>query len=104
MEINEINNNRKVIRPASILLKDKDIYVYPGTKGILNWQFTSSTIAPDNNSATTYPELNKASILSQQQQTYLNFDDFSNENYNNAVCINFKYFHICVSQVTYYNF
>ena len=101
METNEINNNRKVIRPASILLKDKDIYVYPGTKGILNWQFTSSTIAADN-IASTNPTLTKASILPQQQQTYLNFDDFSNENYHNAVCI--ANFQIGLSLAKCYNF
>lgn len=101
METNEINNNRKVIRPASILLKDKDIYVYPGTKGILNWQFTSSTISPDN-IASAHPTQTKASILPQQQQTYLNFDDFSNENYHNEVCT--SNFQIGLSLVNYYNF
>jgi hypothetical protein len=64
MENNETNDigksdYQRVLRPASIVLKERDVYVYPGTKRILNWKFSS--IAEQ--------EFNESS--------YLNFNDFN---------------------------
>lgn len=66
----EITKNRKsdylkVLRPASIVIKEQDAFVYPGTKGILNWKFSSITEADFN-------EID-------QLNSYLNFNDFNYE-------------------------
>lgn len=68
METNGTNNDieksdyQRILRPASIVLKDSNVYVYPGTKRILNWKFSSAN--------GTEPD---------QLNSYLNFDDFNSE-------------------------
>lgn len=71
MESKEANteNNKsdyhKVVRPASIVLKEQDTFVYPGTKRILNWKFSA---------------LEEAAINEKDQlNSYLNFNDFNYE-------------------------
>lgn len=84
MESNEISSSTKVLRPASILLKDKDvIYVYPGTKRILNWTFAS--ITDGRNNLNQCLEQHRKS----DSQTYLNFNDFNYENFQNEASMNF---------------
>lgn len=72
MENNETNDSasksdyQRVLRPASILLKERDVYVYPGTKRILNWKFSSIT---------------EQEFDDKDHQSYLNFNDFNYESF-----------------------
>lgn len=65
METNEKSINasksdyQAALRPASIRLKEKEIYVYPSTKGIINFEFPS--------------------IPEAKHKSYLNFNDFNYE-------------------------
>jgi len=82
MEPDEISNSndvefdqKTVLRPA-VLLKDReDIFVYPGTKRILNWKFSSisdaiADIGPHDLSQ--FSQHHKS-----DSQTYLSFNDFN---------------------------
>lgn len=89
METNELNNNKinkpKLTRPASIVLN-----VYPGTKGILNWKFSSineSILLKKTNTTSNVTSLQQHNQLLQHNipQTLLTFNEFNYESYQNAV-------------------
>lgn len=89
METNELNSNKinkqKLIRPASILLN-----VYPGTKGILNWKFSSinDSILPSTTNSTSYVTLEqqqKQSLQHNIPQTFSTFNEFNYGCYQNVV-------------------
>lgn len=71
-EINNNTNNKRAIRPASILLQNKDTGLDTSdTKGIINWKFTLST-----KTATDHAFLKPLPInTNQQYNTYLKFYD-----------------------------
>lgn len=89
METNELNNNKinkqKLTRPASIVLN-----VYPGTKGILNWKFSSineSILLNKTNSTSNVTSLQQQTKYLQHHipKTILTFNEFNYGNYQNAV-------------------
>lgn len=89
MEANELNNNKinkqKLTRPASILLN-----VYPGSKGILNWKFSSinESILPNETNSTsdvTSNQQQKQSLQHHIPNTFLTFNEFNYGSYQNAV-------------------
>lgn len=71
METNGTNNTsiksdyQKVLRPTSIVLKENNVCAYPETKRILNWKFPSTNDDLDDD----------------QLKSYLNFDDFNYESF-----------------------
>lgn len=97
METNELNNNKtnkqKLTRPASILLN-----VYPGSKGILNWKFSSinESILPNGTnsiSEVASKHQQKQSLQHYFPRTLLTFNEFNYGSYQNAVS-SFYYFYI----------
>ena len=73
---NSKSDYHKVVRPASIVFKEQDAFVYPGTKRILNWKFSSIT----------EPNFNEEDHLN----SYLNFNDFnyeSSEEVSQVCCV-----------------
>lgn len=95
METNELNNNKinkqKLTRPASILLN-----VYPSSKGILNWKFSSinESILPNDTNITsdvTSKQQQKKSLQHHIPNTLLTFNEFNYGSYQNAVSL-FNYF------------
>ncbi|CAO1337825.1 unnamed protein product [Diamesa hyperborea] len=89
METNELNNNKinkqKLTRPASILLN-----VYPSSKGILNWKFSSinESILPNDTIITsdvTSKQQQKKSLQHHIPNTLLTFNEFNYGSYQNAV-------------------
>lgn len=89
METNELNNDKinkqKLTRPASILLN-----VYPGSKGILNWKFSSinESILPNETnliSDVTSKQQQKQSLQHHSSHSLLTFNEFNYGSYQNAV-------------------
>jgi hypothetical protein len=86
METNVLKNSTKVVRPASILLKNKDSYVCStGTKGIINWTFSTSTKTALDHAILNNESINPNIKQQHHQPTYLSFNDSNNESFENEV-------------------